>query len=383
MKQVPTLIHVPTPGDHYSLATGSATMSVIHELTRRHLAAGGKARIIVGRSTRHDIGDGECVPVDYPGGRSRLEKIADVGRGWMGMARRSERELYRPAAEAIEASFDGSILLYNSPGVVGMFKEMRPQAQVCLYAVNALFRTYSRAEIRRTVAAADRILCCSQFIANDLIARLGAASPKIKVVHNGVDSQKFQPAATAEQDGAAKILFIGRAVRQKGPDLLLKAAKLLRGKTRPFKLRLVGSRGFGATSELSAYERELRNLAEPLGDCVEFCASISRDKLLEEYQAASIFCAPSNWDDPFPLTVLEAMACGLPTVASRRGGIPEGGAEEILYFSPPDVEELAERLAQFIDDPRGRRQWSIRSRARAEHFDWQNQYAVLRQALAA
>ena len=62
----PPLIFVPTPGDHYSLATGSATMSVVHELVRKQLAAGGEARIIVGHNTLHDIPDGKCVEVNYP-----------------------------------------------------------------------------------------------------------------------------------------------------------------------------------------------------------------------------------------------------------------------------------------------------------------------------
>jgi glycosyltransferase involved in cell wall biosynthesis len=312
---------------------------------------------------------------------SPRRKLLDAALGRLALPRLNERALYRPALEAIEPDFDGSILIFNAPGAVSGIKKLRPRATVCLYAVNALFRTYTGAETRRMAGSADRIICCSQFIADDINKRLAAPSPKVRVVHNGVDTVRFVPPPPASRDGVPTILFIGRVVPEKGPDLLLKAAALLHGNAPPFKVRLVGSKNFALISDLSPYERELRAIAEPIQQIVEFQPSISRDKLLGEYQAASIFCAPSNWDDPFPLTILEAMATGLPVVASRRGGIPEGGADAILYFTPPNVEELAESLAVFLKDSQTRAQWGERARARAQVFDWQNQYQTLQEAL--
>jgi len=381
--KIPSIIFVPTPGDHYSLATGSATMSLIHELTRKQLAAGGEAQIIVGHDTRHDIPDGKCVEVHYPSSRTRRQKMIEIGLGRIGLPRVFERRLYRPVAEAIKPDFSGPVLVYNAPGAIGGIKKLRPRAHVCLYAVNALFRTYSRSEARRVEAAADRIIVCSQFIADDLQTALGRSSSKIRVVHNGVDTQRFRPAPRepGTNGDPVKILFIGRVVPEKGPDLLIKAARLLHGTTHPFKVRILGSSTFALISDLSPYEQELRALAEPIKEAIEFHPSISRSQLLQEYQSADIFCAPSNWDDPFPLTILEAMACGVPTVASRRGGIPEGGGENILYFSPPNAAELAERLAEFLKDSQTRSAWTARSRAQAERFDWQQQYYQLCRAL--
>jgi glycosyltransferase involved in cell wall biosynthesis len=376
-----TLIHIPTPGDHYSTATGSATISVVHELTRRHLAHGAQVRIIVGRGTRHDLPDGQCCEADFSYQRGLAHRFFDLGLGWAGLPRRSARLCYAPALEVIEPDFDGTILIYNGPGVVDLFKEHRPRAQVCLYAVNALFRSFSRAEVRRVVDQAHRVICCSQFIADDLLRHLGRTSNKVKVVHNGVDSKHFVPPAAEPGRDRLKILFIGRATANKGPDLLLKAAGLIHGKAPPFTVRIVGSHGFAATTNLDPYERLLRDLAEPIRDSVEFQPSISRTQLSQEYHAADLFCAPSNWDDPFPLTVLEAQACGLPVVASRRGGIPERAEDSILFFNPPNVEELAERLAFFLQNPQERKIWGARGRARAEMLDWNNQYNVLRQAL--
>jgi glycosyltransferase involved in cell wall biosynthesis len=162
-------------------------------------------------------------------------------------------------------------------------------------------------------------------------------------------------------------------IPEKGAHLLIEAALRLY-KSRRFKLRIVGSSGFCATDPLSGYEIELRKLAAPLGSAVEFAAFVDRHAVLREYQAASIFCVPSNWDEPVSLTVSEAMACGVATIAARRGGIPEAGGDAVLYFSPPDVNELSKRLAYLIDDESARGQWGAKGRSRALSISWEQQY---------
>ena len=348
----------------------------------------------MGRGTRHDYPVGHCLEVDYLISPNPRQKMVDVFLSRTGLPRQLETTIYRPASRAIASDFDGPIFILNAPGALPVFKAQHPRSQVCLYAVNALFRTYNRAEARRIVSVADRVICCSEFIANDLQMRLGATSNKIHVVHNGVDVQKFKPLPLQNdedevdsevEEAVPTILFVGRAVPEKGPDLLLRAACKIFGargaRRRRFKVRIVGSAGFVAKSRLSAYETELRRIAEPLGENVVFQASVDRDRLLDEYQAASIFCAPSNWDDPFPLTVLEAMSCGLPVVTSCRGGIPESGGDDVFYFRPPDVEELASHLAALIDSALLRQEWGARARRRVQRFAWENQYRVLRQSL--
>jgi glycosyltransferase involved in cell wall biosynthesis len=143
----------------------------------------------------------------------------------------------------------------------------------------------------------------------------------------------------------------------------------------------VGSRGFSATDPLSSYELRLRDLAEPIAEAVEFQPFVDRRAVIEEYGRASIFCAPSNWDEPCSLTVPEALACGLPTIAARRGGIPEVGGDAVLYFRPPSVDEFAERLAYLIDDEAARAEWGRRAREHAISLSWSRQYQKLRAAL--
>jgi len=374
-------VHIPTPGDHYSPATGSALMTIIYELAREHERHGGQTRIVVGRGTRHDYPVGVPVEVDFPPLLSRRRKGVDAALGRLGLPRRFGPALYEPALRAVERDFDGALFVHNNPAPIQMLRRHNPGARLCLYLNNVVFRAYSRREVRRILDAVDVAVCVSEFIANDVQSRAGGARDKLAVVHNGVDTARFRPSPGARSAGEPVVLFLGRVVPEKGPDLLLRAACRLAGRTQPFRVRIVGSSGFSASEPLSDYELELRRIAEPLGDLVEFRPFTDRAGILGEYAAASVFCVPSNWDDPCPLTLLEGLSCGLPVIASHRGGIPEAASDAALYFHPPDVDELAQGLAQLVDDERARAALTARARARAEELSWSNQYLALRAAL--
>jgi glycosyltransferase involved in cell wall biosynthesis len=148
-----------------------------------------------------------------------------------------------------------------------------------------------------------------------------------------------------------------------------------------FEIRIVGSSGFDAKADLSPFERQLRDLATDLGDSVVFVPFQDRKQVVEEYRRATIFCVPSNWDEPCSLTVPEGMACGLPVVTSRRGGLPEVGAGGVHYFMPPATEELADRLADLLTTPALRQSLSQKALMRAHQISWKNQYALVHQAI--
>ena len=374
-------LHIPTPGDHFSAATGSAISTIIYEIACWHERNGGETRLVVGRGTRHDYPVGECVEVDFPLLPSRPRKAVDVALSRLGLPRIFGESVYAPAIPAIPREFTGPIFLHNNPVALRMLKRNFPQAQVTLWANNELFRTYSNAETERVLAKTDRVICCSQFIADDLQKRLAAPSDRIFAVHNGTNPERFQPRAEPLDEEIPTVLFIGRVLPEKGPDLLLKAAQKVYSAKRKFKVRIVGSSNFNAKDPITPYQEELFRLAAPLGAAVEFQPFVGRAQVVEEYHAASIFCVPSNWDEPVSLTISEGMACGLPVIASRRGGIPEVGGDAVLYFQPPDVDTFADHLAMLLDDPNARREWGARARQRALTFSWENQYRKLLDAL--
>ena len=376
-------IYVPIPGDHYTFQNGSAIMTLVYEFARKQVEAGGRAQILVGRNTRHDYPAGECVPVDFAPLPTRNQKIADVLLARLGMQRYFINKSYEAGVKAIDPAFDGTIFIQNTPGPARQFKKAIPNAQVCVNVCNSLFHTYGSRELHRTVDAADLVLFNCEFLANEIRTRLKHGHEKLRVVHNGVDTKRFVPRPELTPKDEVVILFVARMVPTKGADLLIQAARKIHGKTRRFKLRLIGREHFDVNFPLSPFELEVRRLAEPLGDCVEFLPFMDRHKILPFYQSASIFCAPSNYDEPCTLALPEAMSCGVASIASRRGGIPEVGHDAILYFDPPDTGQLAERLAYLIEDERARVEWGRRARAQAEAMDWGIQHSALLEAIGA
>jgi glycosyltransferase involved in cell wall biosynthesis len=335
----------------------------------------------VSEGTRHDYPVGRCAEVPASAPPRRWQKAVDMAVARLARRRPFGQRAYVPHTSAINRDFDGPILIHNNPVALPLFKRRFPRALIGLWANNELWRTYSARETDRIATAADRLICCSHYIADRTRERLAAKwHNKIRVVHNGVDIARFRPAERRPADPPV-ILFIGRVVEQKGPHLLLEAAAKLGPNVSPFRVRIVGSSGFTAEGGLSPYERHLRELAEPLGDRAEFVPFRDRGAVLDEYANGSIFCVPSNWDDPCPLTVLEGMACSLAIVASRRGGIPEEVGEAALLFDPPDTDAFARQLRRLLDSPDEREGFAQAARRQAERFAWEHQHRALLDAL--
>ena len=106
-------IHIPTPGDHYSPATGSAVITIIHELATQHQLRGGQTRIVAGRGTRHDHDVGKCLETAFPPPLSRQKKLADAAAGKVGLRRPFVGSLYKPARDLIPDDFTGPVNLGN------------------------------------------------------------------------------------------------------------------------------------------------------------------------------------------------------------------------------------------------------------------------------
>ncbi len=379
MKDV--LVQVPNPGDHYSPRTGSAIISIIYELARLHAASGGIPQVVVTKGTTHGYPPytvGALVEVvgatALPGRRG---KVLDMLAGAVTHRRPLMSVAYRGAVGYARAHPESLIVVHNEPGAITSMRAAAPKARLCFWANNDLFRTYGGREARAVVRACDWVVCCSNYIAEGIRGKIGPASgleEKIHVVLNGVDIEKFRPSERRLGGGPPVVLFIGRVVEQKGADLLLRAALLLRERGLDFKLRIVGSSGFVDSGRLTPYEESLRGLAGGLRGTVEFVPFAPREQIPTLLQGADVFCVPSNWDDPCPLTVLEGLACGLPMVVSRRGGIPEECGDAALYFDPPDVNTLAHHLGTLIVGPEERARLGAAARRRAEASSWGIRY---------
>src|ERR1700690_2171572 len=92
----PPFLDIPTPGGHYSAATGSAVMAIIHQLALEHGRRGGRTLVIVNQGTRHDYPESKCLEVHGRAYPAKWQKFLDLGLGRLGMSRYFGRRLYKP-----------------------------------------------------------------------------------------------------------------------------------------------------------------------------------------------------------------------------------------------------------------------------------------------
>lgn len=173
---------------------------------------------------------------------------------------------------------------------------------------------------------------------------------KARVVYNGVDPKNFRPHPKSTpqvekilDDLSFKgptVICNGRFVPQKGHRYLMEALSLIsEGGDMP-NLLLIGK---------GPLEHELRRKAESLGINLQIRSDIGDEKLPYYYSACDVIAAPSLYE-PASLAVLEGMACGLPVVASRIGGLPEMVGPCGIYTEPRNPKSIANALSRVLSN---------------------------------
>jgi N-acetyl-alpha-D-glucosaminyl L-malate synthase BshA len=200
----------------------------------------------------------------------------------------------------------------------------------------------------------DRIIAVSNYL-KTLLLELDVPEEKISVIYNGVDQQ--DPAGGGEK----RIIYIGALVHQKGVDVLLNGFKKIKETHPDLKLVIVGD----------GPEREnLEGLAEKLGlTIIEFTGYL--EDLDQVFTSQSILVLPSR-KEGFGIALLEAMARGVPVVASKTGGvleIVEDGRNGLL-FSKEHPESLADAVIKLLDNSKLRTRIVKGGLKTAEKFSW-------------
>ncbi len=181
----------------------------------------------------------------------------------------------------------------------------------------------------------------------------------IQTIPSGVDTQRYTPAESrpSNEDGIVRIFLPGRANDPlKGLDNLIQAGELLAGEGFNFEIH------YTAAMDCPKTRPWLKNRGW-----------VNQDELAELYREMDIIAVPSTWVEPFGITALEGMACGLPIVASKIGGLAHTVEHETTGFhvQPGDATELANALRQLIPDPGLRSRMGQAGRERVlQHYDW-------------
>lgn len=203
----------------------------------------------------------------------------------------------------------------------------------------------------------DAIIAVSEAVRGSLIKNYFLNPQKVFTVHNGVEIRKLEAGNLKLETRGKAILYLGRLDKDKGLDKLLEAASNIRLPTSDFRLLIVGS---GPEFDY------LNNRSKELGlsDAVEFVGQVPYEETPKYYAMADVFVYPSEALEGLPMTVIEAMAAGLPVVASRVGGIPEAvvDGETGRLVEPGNVQELSAALTKLLTDKELRLKMGQRAR---------------------
>lgn len=189
---------------------------------------------------------------------------------------------------------------------------------------------------------ADVVCPVSEDLRNH-IKRLGIKA-RFQVIPNVVNTSFFFPLEDNITMGNSKkrLLLVALLVPIKGVPYLLEALAILREKCDDFVLDIVGD-----GPNRSEYEELTRKLG--LQDVVRFHGLKSKQEVADFMRQADIFVLPSEWEN-LPCVIIEAMASGLPVVATNVGGIPEMVSDEVgILVQPGDARDLAEALGHILE----------------------------------
>lgn len=226
--------------------------------------------------------------------------------------------------EICQQEFD-LIILENRPGYA-LQLHGRTNARLVYHLHNDFLNSDTRqgADIYQS---ATRIITVSNYI-RGRVATCSKQDAKTIAVHNGIDLEAFaRPTSMTRKQIGCKaddfiLVFSGRLIPEKGVMELVEAMKMLREQPH-IKLLVIGSSFFENAYSDDGFITELKNSAKELADRIVFTGYVKHEQMPSYLKMANVAVIPSTWNDPFPTTVLEGMAAGLPIITTDRGGIPE------------------------------------------------------------
>jgi glycosyltransferase involved in cell wall biosynthesis len=232
------------------------------------------------------------------------------------------------------------------------------------------------AHVLLTLRKVNRFIAPSHYLAQQYAAN-GIPAEKLSVIKNGIALERFT-AVHRHEDGLV-LGFIGHLGRHKGLDVLLRALALIDLK----KVRLLVVGTGDEASHLKTLCRELG-----LEKSVTFHGHIENARIPAMYQKMDVLMVPSVWPENSPVTITEAMASGIPVIASDVGGIGELVDDGVTGFlvPPDDSPALAERIQRFLGRPELREDMGAKALEKIQRYGLRHQVdqivAVYREVMA-
>ncbi len=326
--------------------------------------------------------------------RSGVEYFRIPLDGWRGRLYRRYRQYFPyydlQIAKILHQVQPDLLHVHNRPLLALSLQHRQRLAEVPLILhMHNLYHSLGRRERPAPGSAipAAAFIGCSRFVVDREKAGLGRAAAAHFVVYNGVDAGAFCPPwenperrqQIREQygiAGAPTVLFVGKLRESKGVHILLAAMEEVWARQPQTVLVLVGGTEFGRgrTDRDTPFLQQLRRRIETARGRVMLTGFFPPARIPEAYLLGDIFVGPSQIEEGLGMVFLEAAAAGLPSIATRRGGIPEIVQEDLnglLLQQHDDSRELAGKIMQLLEDPDLRLRLGRQARTWVrEHFSW-------------
>ncbi|HYR68656.1 MAG TPA: glycosyltransferase, partial [Candidatus Dormibacteraeota bacterium] len=312
------------------------------------------------------------------------ETATEIGRTLLRPTPRSFRILFRAVVLAERLRRDEVAHIHaawaHTPATVAEIASRLTRIPWSMAAHAKDIYTSDELSLARKMSSARFTLACTRYhrdLLERIVARCSSRLPptQIHLAYHGVDTEYFAPAGENEEAGKRwdrepgvngerpVILFVGRLVTKKGPELLIEAAARLQKKGLPFTVEMVGDGPLRAP-----LERHVRDLG--LENVVFLRGSLVREEIRDLMRRAACFAIPcrvtADGDrDGIPNSLAEAMSSGIAVVSTRLPSIEElvVDGETGLLVPPEDPAALAEALERLLVDPVERRCLGRRARA--------------------
>lgn len=223
-------------------------------------------------------------------------------------------------------------------------------------------RVYAKLFLNRIRHRADAIFFVSEFTRREFLQLIGPPPEHSSVIHNGIDELWFAPPITSplptEISDRPYILFVGNVKPHKNISRLISAFSRIQDKV-PHRLLIVGAKDGFATND-----RVAKKISGPLADSIKFTGFLPDETLRALVSNAAFLVFPSLYEG-FGLPPLEALASGIPVVASRIPAVVETCGDLVTYFDPYDVNDIAEKLMLLCTSPP-----ATPPQARIRQFRW-------------
>lgn len=290
---------------------------------------------------------------------------------------------FHEALRHIRRQHYDAIILENRPGYA-LPVAKATDARIILHLHNDFLNKESR-QAAEILHVTDTVITVSNFIKERVetipICKEENSSThrlQLRTVHNGIDLQRFYRATPISRSSLGFnesdfiVVYSGRINPEKGVKELIQAFKQLTDHP-DIKLLILGSSFFGAGSKNSpdpfvqSLREECRSL--PAGT-ITFTGFIPYDQIPSYLKLANIAVVPSMWDDPFPTTVLEAIAAGLPLIATNSGGIKEACSDCAIILEKENIiDGLRDSIIHLHSSPTQRASMRESGLAQSHRYD--------------